>query len=229
MGKQDYSRSVSFPQAKAFSFMKDRSKLPPAPASEAFDDSLHHSLAQDEARELLRRAKEFDERALTRIYNLFADRVFRFIYYRIQDRPRAEDLTNEVFVRMLENVDRFRPSGEDVALLLTGWIFTIARNLLIDDFRRRKTRPATVLPDADVDIADESIDFDVQITRADLQNALAQLTEEQQTVLLLRFEEGFTTLQIAKMMGKTDMAIKALQRRGLATMARILRGPVSVA
>lgn len=209
--------------------MKDRSKLPPAPASETFDDSLHHFLAQDEARELLRRANAYDERALTRIYNLFADRVFRFIYYRIQDRPRAEDLTNEVFVRMLENVDKFRPSGEDATLLLTGWIFTIARNLMIDDYRRQKTRTADALPDADVDIADETFDFDVHITRADLQNALAQLTEEQQTVLLLRFEEGFTSLQIAKMMGKSDMAVKALQRRGLATMARILRGPVSVA
>ncbi|MBI4675589.1 MAG: sigma-70 family RNA polymerase sigma factor [Chloroflexi bacterium] len=206
--------------------MKDRSKLSPTPASDALNDSLHHVLAQDEARELLQRAKEYDERALTRIYNLFADRVFRFMYYRIQDRPRAEDLTNEVFVRMLENVAKFRPSGEDASLLLTGWIFTIARNMLIDDYRRQKTRAVEPLPDAEQDIADAAFDFEVHITRADLHAALARLTEEQQTVLLLRFEEGLTSLQIAKMMGKTDMAIKALQRRGLATMARLLRGQV---
>lgn len=185
-------------------------------------DPLHHLISQDEARELVRGAQAYDERALTRLYNLYADRVFRFIYYRIQDRPRAEDLANEVFVRLLENVDKFRVSGEDAALALTGWIFTIARNILIDDYRRQKSRAAEPLPEDDDVLLDERVNMEVHLTRADLQAALAQLTEEQQTVLLLRFEEGFTSAQIARMMGKTEMAIKALQRRGLATMARLL-------
>lgn len=185
-------------------------------------DPLHHLITQDEARELVRGAQAYDERALTRLYNLYADRVFRFIYYRIQDRPRAEDLANEVFVRLLENVDKFRVSGEDAALALTGWIFTIARNMLIDDYRRQKSRAAEPLPENDDVLLDERVDMEIHLTRADLQAALAQLTEEQQTVLLLRFEEGFTSAQIARIMGKTEMAIKALQRRGLATMARLL-------
>lgn len=187
-------------------------------------DSLHQLLPPAEARDLLRRAQAYEERALTRLYTLFSDRVFRFIYYRIQDRPRAEDLTNEVFVRMLESVEKFRPTGDDTSLVLTGWIFTIARNLIIDDYRRQKVRMADPLPENDDDLEDKSFDMDLHLTRADLQKALAQLTEEQQTVLLMRFEEGFTSIQIAKMMGKTEMAIKALQRRGLATMARIMEG-----
>jgi RNA polymerase sigma-70 factor (ECF subfamily) len=186
-------------------------------------DPLHRLLAQDEARDLLRRAQQYEERALTRIYNLFADRVFRFIYYRIQDRARAEDLTNEVFVRILENVDKFRPSGEDTALMLTAWIFTIARNIVVDDLRRQKRRTAEPFANSD-EVPDTQFDLEIHITRADLQAALAKLTEEQQTVLLLRFEEGFTSIQVAQMMGKTEMAIKALQRRGLATMARLLGG-----
>lgn len=199
---------------------KDTTMLSTAPSSAA--DSLHQLLPPTEARELLRRAQKYEERALTRLYNIFSDRVFRFVYYRVQDRPRAEDLTNEVFVRMLENVENFRPSGEDASLALTGWIFTIARNLLIDDFRRQKIRAAEPLPEDDTELADESFDVDLHLTRAELQTALAQLTEEQQTVLLLRFEEGFTSAQVAKIMGKTDIAIKALQRRALATMARLL-------
>lgn len=193
------------------------------------EDSLHHLITQDEARELVRRAQAYDERALTRLYTLFSDRVFRFIYYRIQDRPRAEDLANEVFIRILENVDKFRLGGEDAALALTGWVFAIARNIIIDDYRRLKSRSADPLPDTDETLIDESFDIELHLTRADLQAALSKLTEEQQTVLLLRFEEGFTSAQIAKMMGKTEMAIKALQRRGLATMARILGGESSPA
>ncbi|MCG3141068.1 MAG: ECF RNA polymerase sigma factor SigX [Anaerolineae bacterium] len=199
--------------------------MPTAHAPQIAADSMHELLPPAEARELLRRAQAYEERALTRLYQLFSDRIFRFIYYRIQDRPRAEELTNEVFVRLLENVENFRPGGGDVTLALTGWIFTIARNLIIDDYRRQKKRAAEPLPDDDTALADETLDLDVRLTRADLQIALAQLTEEQQTVLLLRFEEGFTSAQIATMMGKTDMAIKALQRRALATMARLLTLP----
>src|SRR4029079_8831534 len=106
---------------------------------------------------------------------------------------------------------------DDATLALTGWIFTIARNMIVDDYRRQKVRTADPMPEFEDDAADDSNDLDLHLTRVDLQAALTQLTEEQQTVLLLRFEEGLTGVQIAKMMGKTEMAIKALQRRGLAT------------
>jgi len=201
----------------------DRSMLSQALAPNAPPDWLHQLLPPAEARELLERARQYEDRALARIYNLFNDRVFRFIYYRIQDRPRAEDLTNEVFVRMLESIEGFRPGGPDSALALTGWIFTIARNMIIDDYRRQKVRTAEPLPQDEDDLIDTTTDLDLHLTRADLQVALGQLTEEQQTVLLLRFEEGFTSGQIATMMGKTEMAIKALQRRGLASMARLMQ------
>ncbi len=206
----------------------DASMLSQALAPDVSTDPLDHLLPPAEARELLRRAQQHEDRALTQLYTMFSERVFRFIYYRIQDRPRAEDLTNEVFVRMLESIEKFRPSGDDVALVLTSWIFTIARNLIIDDTRRQKIRVAEQLTDGDEELRDETFDLDVHLTRAALQNALAQLTEEQQTVLLLRFEDGFTSAQIGKMMGKTEMAIKALQRRGLAAMARALGGDKSV-
>lgn len=201
----------------------DSSMLSQALAPNAGPDTLHQLLPPAEARELLERARRYEDRALTRIYTLFSDRVFRFIYYRIQDRPRAEDLTNEVFVRMLESIERFRPSGQDIALALTGWIFTIARNMVIDDYRRQKVRVTDPLSDDEDDLVDSHNDLELHLTRADLQSALGQLTEEQQTVLLLRFEEGFTSGQIGTMMGKSEMAIKALQRRGLASMARLMQ------
>jgi RNA polymerase sigma-70 factor (ECF subfamily) len=201
----------------------DASMFSPADLPNYATDSLHQLLPTAEAQELLRRAQNYEDRALTRIYQLFSDRVFRFIYYRVQDRARAEELTNEVFVRMLESVERFQGTGADAALALTGWIFTIARNLVIDDIRRQRVRATEPLPEGDNELRDDAIDMELHLTRADLQAALGQLTEEQQTVLLLRFEEGFTSAQVAAMMGKTEMSIKALQRRGLATMARVLK------
>lgn len=222
--RADFVQTVSFRGRIPFESMKDASMAQVALAPSNPNDTLHQLLPPHEARELLLRAQKYEDAALARLYNLFADRVFRFIYYRVQDRARAEDLTNEVFVRMLEGVGTFRPNGEETSLLLTGWIFTIARNLLIDDIRRQKVRLTDPFPEGDDDLPDEFNNLELHLTRADLQQALRNLTEEQQTVLLLRFEEGFTSLQIAKIMGKTEMAIKALQRRGLASMARLLQG-----
>lgn len=181
----------------------------------------HQWLSDEDARDLVERARAFDERALSQVYALFADRLFRFVYYRVQDRPHAEELTSQVFVRFLENIGKFKVPVQDTALIFTGWVFTIARNLIIDDARRAGARRADE-PLAEDDL-ESGFDTELHLTRVDLQSALAQLTEEQQTVLLLRFEEGWTTEQIARMMGKTEMAIKALQRRGLAAMARLLR------
>lgn len=194
------------------------------PLTSATADPLHQLLSDADARELIRAARQLDARALTRLYQLFAHRVFRFIYYRLHDRTRAEELTAEVFVRMLEGIGTFRSRDADAALVLNSWIFTIARHLVIDETRRQRTRG--VMEDLETfdetQMTHDAIEF--QLTRADLRDALARLTEEQQTVLLLRFEEGWTSAQIARMMDKTEMAVKALQRRGLATMARLLRG-----
>lgn len=177
-------------------------------------------LSDQEALDLARRARDYEELALSRLYALFADRVFRFIYYRIPDRARAEELTSDVFLRLLEKIRDFRLAERDAATLFAGWVFTIARNLVIDETRREQGRALEPLPDEDAIEADQ--DWELHITRADLQAALARLTEEQQTVLVLRFEEGWTSAQIARVMNKTEMAIKALQRRGLASMARLL-------
>lgn len=196
-----------------------------ADRSERLDLTDHLGLTDEEARELLREAQKYDDRALTRLYNLFAERIYRFCYFRLSDRERAEDLANEVFVRLLEEIGNFRLGASGHALALTGWIYTIARNLIIDDYRRQKVRSIVEpIPDDENGIPYIHLDVDLHITRADLQAAMAHLTEDQQTVVILRFEEGLTSAQVGTVMGKPESAVKALQRRGLATLARILTG-----
>lgn len=176
-----------------------------------------------EARQLLRAAQQYDDRALARIYNMYSDRIFRYIFYRTGERTRAEDLTGEVFVRFLENVGNFRVGTNGHSLALTGWIFRIAHNLVIDDYRRRKVRNEVDSdPSVDDDMIDPQMTMDLHLTRADLQAALGQLTDDQQTVILLRFDEGMTSGEIAQILGKTETAVKALQRRALAAMQRYL-------
>jgi RNA polymerase sigma-70 factor (ECF subfamily) len=182
-----------------------------------------HILDDAEAGQLLRAAQQFDDRALARIYQMYSDRIFRYVYFRIGERNRAEDLTGEVFVRLLENVGTFRLGARGHSLALTGWIFRIAHNLVIDEYRRRKVRDEIDSPtDGELGIIDPDMSLDFQLTRADLQSAIRCLTDEQQAVILLRFDQGLTSGEIAQILGKTETAIKALQRRALAALQRHL-------
>jgi RNA polymerase sigma-70 factor (ECF subfamily) len=172
---------------------------------------------------LVRAAQQYDDRALARIYNLYADRIFRYIFFRIGERNRAEELTGEVFVRLLENVGNFRMGAHGIALALTGWIYRIAHNLIIDEYRRQKVRAEMdPLTDGWQETPEPDLSLDFHLSRADLQSALQQLTDDQQTVILLRFDEGMTSAEIGRVLGKTETAVKALQRRALAALARYL-------
>ncbi len=186
-------------------------------------DATSQLLNDAEVKQLVQAAQQYDDRALTRVYQLYADRIFRYIFFRLGERGRAEELTGEVFVRFLESVGEFRLGVQGHSLALTGWIFRIAHNLIIDEYRRQKVRNEVDLPSYDGDeLVDNVLPEDLHLTRADLQLGLKQLTDEQQTVILLRFEEGMTSAEIARILGKTETAIKALQRRGLAALARYL-------
>ncbi|MGE5139894.1 MAG: RNA polymerase sigma factor, partial [Rudaea sp.] len=149
--------------------------------------------------------------------------VFRYLLYRTGERSRAEELTGDVFLRVLENIKDFRLGRSDQALALTGWIYRIAHNLLVDDYRRQKAKGiAEPLPD---EVDDSRLAHDPEewhLRRADLQMAMLRLTDEQQTVVLFRFQDGLTSLEISKILGKTETAVKALQRRALRTLARLL-------
>jgi RNA polymerase sigma-70 factor (ECF subfamily) len=121
------------------------------------------------------------------------------------------------------SIGNFRLGAEGHALALTGWIFRIAHNLVIDEYRREKVRgEMDSWPDDWEEATAPEFAEDFHLTRADLQMALRRLTDEQQTVILMRFEEGMTSAEIARILGKTETAVKALQRRGLASLARYL-------
>jgi RNA polymerase sigma-70 factor (ECF subfamily) len=180
-------------------------------------------LSDADVRQLLHGAQRRDEHALSRLYLRYADRIFRFIYYRVGERARAEELTSEVFIRVIEKIGTFKLGGEGHALALTSWIYRIAHNLVIDEYRSHEARhPTDSLTDEFSDSFEESPASELNLSRIDLEVALKHLTDDQQTVILLRFGEEMTCAQIAQVLGKPETAIKALQRRGLAALARQL-------
>lgn len=142
-------------------------------------------------------------------------------YLRARGGAEPDDLTGEVFLQVVRDLKRFEGGERE----FRAWVFTIAHHRLIDDTRQRARRP--VEPAAEVqdwqtptgDVEEEVLGtFATERVRG----IIEQLAPEQRDVLLLRVLGGLTVSEVAKAVGKSSGAVKALQRRGLARIKRAL-------
>lgn len=162
-------------------------------------------------RALVEQAKT-DPEAFGRLYDQYFQRIYSYIYRRVNDRETAEDLTEDTFMKALGAIKTYRDEG----LPFAAWLFRIAGNLVTDHYRRH--RPVMVIDD-DLPLADPGESPEESALRTDSRNevarALKHLTREQQDVVLLRFGDGLRLKEIADMQGKSEGAIKALMFRAL--------------
>lgn len=171
--------------------------------------------------ELITRAQQGEAQAVGALYDQHRSALFRFVWARVGDPTLAEDLTGDVFMRMLTALPRYRPS----AVPFRVWLYRIARNRLIDHYRQTRARPVVPLsaiethnaPDSDLPLLVEQ-----KLSAAEVQRALTQLPETHSEVLALRFLSGLSVEETAATLGKTQAAVKAAQHRGLAALRRAL-------
>jgi RNA polymerase sigma-70 factor (ECF subfamily) len=174
---------------------------------------------------LIERAQAGDAEAFGKIYDRYFDTVFRFVYFRVDNRQLAEDLAADTFLRALKRIGSFTWQGRD----LGAWLVTIARNLVADHFKSGRYRLEVTSGDVlDAEREDrgpegspESAVVD-HITNVELLKAVKQLNPEQQECIVLRFLQGFSVAETAQAMGKNEGAIKALQYRAVRALARLL-------
>jgi RNA polymerase sigma-70 factor (ECF subfamily) len=176
---------------------------------------------EDETR-LIRLAQQGEAEACAALYDHHYDAVYRYCYYRVSDVTQAQDLTSEVFVRMVEKLDTYRARGRP----LLAWLYTIARNLITD--MHRHNGKAAYIPLEEVTTfgqdgrQDMARGVDRRLEADCLAAALRHLTEEQRQVVLLRFMEDYRNGQVARILDKSEGAIKALQHRALKSLRRAL-------
>jgi RNA polymerase sigma-70 factor (ECF subfamily) len=162
--------------------------------------------------------------ALTRIYTAYAPALFRFFMASVSDRHLAEDLTGSTFVSAIEGLPKFRGPVE----ALGGWLFQIARHDLYDHRRKQSRSRIEPLDDnlTEAAASDGTVDpEELAIARLEgsrVLRALQELSPDQREVLLLRMAGGMTAPEVAAILGKTTNSVKALQHRGLASLARVL-------
>lgn len=168
---------------------------------------------------LLERVQEYDPSALAEIYDLYAGRIYNYIYYRLGDEALAEDLTGTVFAKMLEAIR----GSKSWSTSFSGWLYRIAHNLIVDHIRRTQQngRQGAVDPTPGAD-QDPARLVEHRIEHERLRHALQQLTGDQAQVITLKFAEGLSNAEIARIMGKSEGAVKSLQFRAVAALRRIL-------
>jgi RNA polymerase sigma-70 factor (ECF subfamily) len=175
--------------------------------------------------DLVARAQRGDRGAFGDLYERHLDAIFRYVYYRVGEQREAEDLTETVFLKAWEALDRYKAS----AVPFTAWLYRIAHNLLID--RHRAFKEETALPDDHADHTPHTnpeAEAQRHLEQAALTTALAQLEPDHQHVLTLRFINDLSHAETARIMGRTEGAVRVLQHRALAALRQLL-GPEAFA
>lgn len=175
---------------------------------------------QDEE-SVVRRAQQHDPVALTQLYEENFDRIYRYIVLKIGDRTEAEDMTQQVFLNVLKSISSYKWKG----LPFSAWLFRIAHNQVVDYFRK-KSKQATV-PLNESLAAGDSDPGQVTERKMEIEQlvlAAKGLTGAQQEVISLRFAGELPVAEVARVMGKSEGAVKALQHSAVVALRKMLSG-----
>jgi RNA polymerase sigma-70 factor (ECF subfamily) len=173
----------------------------------------NNDIDKNEIPEIVNGAKKGDKNSKEKIFKYIYPKLYRFIYYRTNNETEAEDLTGDVMLKIAKALPRQRGN-------FNGWIYRIARNTVIDFYRKKSVRKGKMsVQEMPGELPDDSKDFTEQILNEDaLKKAMKILTERQKEVILLKFIEGYKNGEIAKIIGASEGAVKLLQFRALKKM-----------
>lgn len=194
------------------------SQLPPA-ENPSEPDEIEADHAETWA--LVEAVQRGDGEAFGQLYDRYVNQIFRFIYYRVNDRQLAEDFTSETFLRALRRISTINYQGRDIG----AWFMTIARNIVFDHSKSARFRLEITTDDViepNETIAGPEAAVLAHLTNARLMGAVNNLNDEQKECIVLRFLQGLSVAETAAVMGKNDGAIKALQHRAVKRLAGLL-------
>ena len=168
---------------------------------------------------LVQRAIGHDAEAFGRLYDMHVDRVYGHIYYRVGNEADAEDLTQQVFLKAWQAIDRYKKTASP----FLAWLMTISHNLVIDFYRTKKDKAYL---EAEV-LASDSASSPEQAAEASfeqqhLRRAILQLGGDEQQVVILRFIEGFEFAEIASVLKKKEGNVRVILHRALVKLRNIL-------
>lgn len=170
-------------------------------------------------RDIIARAQAGDKGAISDLYKAYSDPIFQYISYRVESSTVAEDLTGEVFLRMVRGLTTY----EDRGLPFGAWLFRIAANLVNEHYRQHKQmRVSALTEDERSNDTDPFERLAQQEEREQLLKALHALPAEYQDILILRFMRNLSHTEVAAILAKSETAVRALQHRALKALGEKL-------
>lgn len=165
--------------------------------------------------EFVARAAAGDHVAFAALYDAYADRLYRYVRFRVRDPLDTEDLVQRIFLKVIEALPRYEARGTPFG----AWLFRLAHNAVVDHVRgHRPTEQIGALAERASDVADPELSAMAALELDEVEAALARLTSDQREVIAYRFFADLAPAEIGRIMGKREGSIRALQFRALAAL-----------
>lgn len=175
-------------------------------------------MTEAELKKALQRAQSGDQDAFGWIYDHFADKIYRFIFFRVGQKETAEDILSDTFIKGWQKINQINSPAA-----LSGWLYQIARNNIIDYYRIKKE--VVSLDEVENFLIDEvdPVDFvNLNLQQKRITEVIHKLVPDQQQVIKYRYFEDLSNEEIAYVMGKTEGAIRVIQHRAIIRLKELL-------
>ena len=171
--------------------------------------------------ELILGAQHGEQHAISELYRLYVDNVYKFIYYRTGNQEEAEDLTTETFIKMMKSIPKFSFQSK-----FKTWLLGIAKHTILDYFRKHyKTKTLNIEDFLNSNLGDVNEEIEDPAKHdAEIQKILKSLPENYRSVLELRFLKGYTIKETAAELDKTVSNVKVLQYRAIQKAQKLHAG-----
>ena len=167
----------------------------------------------------IERARAGDQQALAAVYDWYLPRIYRYVLSRLGNVAEAEDLTEDIFLRMLGAIADYKRTS----VPFSAWLFRIARNHLVSYYRKNGNRKADALQETMADSRhDPASIVETQLILGEVAEAVQRLPAAQRDVIALRFAVGLSIAETAQVLGKRQGNVKALQHKAVTRLQKIL-------
>lgn len=174
----------------------------------------------DSEKNLIERAKKGEMEPFGHLYDHYVAPIYRFVLVKVNNKAEAEDLTHDVFLSAWQNIKSYKHKG----FPFSSWLYQIARNKVIDHYRTRKAHTSFENLDENllkvVGVAENRLETILEVEK--VKQAIAQLSPEQQDVIIMKFVEDLSNEEIAGALKKSEGAVRLLQHRAINNLKEIL-------
>ena len=181
---------------------------------------MGQKISKTEIEKLVSQAKKGDVNAFSKLYDYFADNIYRYVFFRVDSVEDAQDLTETVFLKSWENLYQYKSGGNNS---FSSWIFRIAHNLVIDYYKLNKQIESLTEDYIDERTGRHPLDItEKSLNSALLKDAIEKLKENYKQIIILKYINELSNDEIAAILKKNEGSVRILQFRALKELKKIL-------